>query len=119
MVFQASEKTVTSQTVGADFSDLERIKRAEEKATQDLAAAERNAERIIADAEKNFALYKTKMMTELKSKLDQEYKFEEQTAKEEAKKIKAQGDTEATQLSDRVRARIPNAVDHIVKSVIG
>ncbi len=119
MVFQASEKNVQTQSVGVDFSDLERVKRAEDKSIKDLAAAEKNADKIMNDAIVNFNQYKNKMLTDLKLKLDQELKFEEQKAIEEAKKTRAEGELEAQSLEDQVQAYIPSAVEHIVKAVIG
>jgi vacuolar-type H+-ATPase subunit H len=121
LVFQASGKTgnSTNTAVGADFTDLERVKSAENKSILDIEGAEKNAEKIIDDAEKSITQHRTKSSADLKSKLDEEYRIEEQKAIEEAKKIKTEGDAEAQRLKEQVHIRIPNAVDRIVKAVIG
>jgi vacuolar-type H+-ATPase subunit H len=121
LVFHASGKTGNStlNVVGADFTDLERIKNAENKSINDIDIAEKNAEKIIEDAEKSIIQQRKKSSTDLKLKLDEEYKIEEQKAIEEAKRIKSEGDAEAQRLKEQVQIRITNAVDRIVISVIG
>jgi vacuolar-type H+-ATPase subunit H len=121
LVFQASGKTgnSTNTAVGADFTDLERIKSAENKSLKDIEGAEKNAEKIIVDAESSIIQHRKTSSADLKSKLDEEYKVEEQKAIEEAKRIKAEGDAEAQRLKEQVHIRIPSAVDQIIKAVIG
>lgn len=119
MVFQATGKTASKVTSGADFKDLELVKSAEDKSILDIQNAEKQAEKIIIDAERNFLAYENKSLNELSARLEEEYKREEQKAIEEAKKIKINGEAEAEQLKNQIQPKMPAAVDYIVKAIIG
>ena len=118
MVFQASEKKTVNINSETDFKDLQLIKQAEEKAIQNILAAKSKAERIITDAERDVIAFKQKEIEELIAKLEKDYQREEKRAITEAKKIKEEGELEAEQLKRVVQAKMPQAVDHIVKAVM-
>ena len=119
MVFQASTKTTSTAAGAADFSALQRVKFAEDKAIKDIQAAEKQAEMIVINAEQAAVQNEKKSIDALRIKLDQEFKVQEQKAKEEAKLIRSHGEAEADKIKSEVQMRIPTAVDQIVKSVIG
>ena len=119
MVFQASGKKTVNLNSGTDFKDLQLIKEAEDKSIKSIQAAKKKAEKIIADAEHNVIAFEKKEIAELTAKLEQEYQLEEKKAKQKAKKIKEEGEIEAQQLKQAIQAKIPMAVEHIVKAVMG
>lgn len=84
----------------------------------DIQNAERSAEKIFNDKEKAIQNKKNKAIADLTAKLDQQFKQYEKNAKDEAKKIKSDGELEADKLKQDLQRRIPDAVKRIVNSVI-
>ena len=118
MVFQASEKKTNNKGVGADFKDLELVKQTEDKAIQDIERSKKQAELSIGKGQRKLSDFESKAIADLKAKLDQQFKFEEKAAISQATKIKAEGEGEASALKERVKPRIPQAVDIIVNAII-
>ena len=118
MVFQASGETVAGRSKGADFKDLKLIKDAEEKSLSSLKLTEKRAERLLADTEQKFSHHEKRSIADLSAKLDEQFKAEEQRAKDQATKVKADGQREAEARKQEIRVRMPQAVEHIVKAVI-
>jgi vacuolar-type H+-ATPase subunit H len=119
LVFQATSKSTSSGPIGADYQDLERVKSMEEKSIKDIQNAESQAERILIDTEKGIQTKRKAAIEDLTKRLELFFNQEEQKAKEEAKKIKADGELESEKLKQDVKARIPDAVKQIVEAVIG
>lgn len=118
MVFQASGKISGNGSKGADFRDLELVKKAEDRSMRDQHKAEKNAKRSLASTEHNFQAYEEKTIAGLLEKLEEEYKLEEKKVLSKAKTIKAEGDTEAEMLKSEVSQRTADAAAYIVKAVI-
>jgi vacuolar-type H+-ATPase subunit H len=118
LVFQASEKKTSNKAVGADFRDLELIKKAEDSSIQEIERSKKQAELKLAKEKQRSSNFERKAIADLKSRLDKQFKVEENKAMAEAKKIKADGEVEAEALKQKVRPRIPQAVDYIVKAII-
>ncbi len=119
MVLQASSKKTTNITVATDFKDLDLVKRAEENSIRNIENAKKKADRIIAFTNQNLIDQKEKYISDLTKKLNLLYKSEENKAKSEAEKIKAEGKVEEEQLKQKVRDRMPKAVDYIVNKIVG
>ena len=94
------------------------VKQTEMKSTSDIENAKKQAEVIVSTAEQKITAYEQKAISDLKAKLDAEFKTEENKAKSEAQKIITDGKTAADKLKQDIRGRIPQAVEHIIKSII-
>ena len=118
MVIQASKNTATGTGSAMEFRDLEMVKQTEMKSNSDIENAKKQAELIISKAEQEITANEQNAISNLKAKLDAEFKTEENKAKSEAKKIITDGESEAEKLKQEIRGRIPQAVEHIMKSII-
>jgi vacuolar-type H+-ATPase subunit H len=118
LVFQSAKDSKKSTMVGADFKDLELVKRAEKESIQGIASANKKAESLIAKSELAIKAYEEKAISDLKKKLDKEFSLLEQQAIAQAKKIKAEGEKEANDLKQKTRGNVPRAVDYIVSNIV-
>ena len=100
-----------------EFGD-ELVKQTETKSISDIENAKKQAELIVSKAEQEITVNRQKAISDLKAKIDSEFKSEESKVKVEANKIISDGELEAEKLKQEIRGRIPQAVEHIIKSII-
>ena len=102
-----------------DFKDLDSVKKAEVKAINKIQNAQKKAGLLIAKAEKDITNYEQTTMSDLELKLKRQYKLEDKRAREQAKKIKSEGELEASKLHEETQAKKNKAIDYIVNAIIG
>jgi vacuolar-type H+-ATPase subunit H len=118
LVIQASKNTATGTGSATEFRDLELVKQTEMKSISDIENAKKQAELIVSKAEQDISANEKKAISDLKAMLDADFKTQENKAKSEANKIISDGESEAEKLKQEIRGRIPQAVEHIMKSII-
>jgi vacuolar-type H+-ATPase subunit H len=119
LVFQASAKSVSNKAPVADFSDFDTVKKVEVKVMKNIQNAKKKAELFIAKADKDINNYEQKALSDLTLKLERQYKLEDKKAKEQAKKIRAEGELQANRLTEETQAKKEKAVEYIVNAIIG
>ena len=92
---------------------------AEQQAEDLYAAAQRQADQIVADAEAKVAWVQQEMLEEATRQRQRLVETGKEAADRERARIHAEAHAEADQLEERARAHFDQAVDYVVRRVIG
>lgn len=116
-----TEGTVGAVAAGgeADATPLELIRKKEAELSGRVMGAKREADEIVADARRQASEIIESATEESAAAAREKAQLLAAEAESKASAMMTDAEAEARELSDSIRSRIPVAVDHVVKAVIG
>jgi vacuolar-type H+-ATPase subunit H len=100
-------------------TEIEKLKESEAMALKRVEEAKKKAKMEIANSEKKIKKVRSQELAKLKQRVSELEVRAEKEAKIEAEGIKEKGIKDAEETKTKVSPRIPNAVNFIVKRIVG
>ena len=99
--------------------EVEKVKKTEKDGLKEIDDAEKKKEWMIKKAEEKASLERDMFISKAKIDGEKLKKKTEEEAKNEAGNIKLEAKKEAKRMEEKTKEKIPEAVDYIVKKVVG
>lgn len=99
--------------------EIEKVKKAEKEGLNNIQEANRKKEWLIKKCEEKEVMERDALVSKAKIEGVKLKKKIEEKAKEEAEKIKIESKKEGKRMTEKAKEKIPEAVDYVVKTVVG